>query len=81
MIIKDYGCGIPEHKLNNLFINFTKIAENADKNKNGVGLGLSICKSLIEKMAGKVTVESKVGRGTTFTINFLTNCKSEEEQR
>lgn len=46
--IRDYGVGIPRTKLKNLFLNFSKIEENASKNKNGVGLGLSICKNLID---------------------------------
>jgi K+-sensing histidine kinase KdpD len=40
--------GIPPEKLDHLFLNFCKIEENAEVNKNGVGLGLSICKNLIE---------------------------------
>lgn len=46
--VKDYGTGIPPEKMQNLFINFSKIEENSSNNKNGVGLGLSICKNLIE---------------------------------
>ena len=75
LIITDFGCGIPENKLESLFINFSKIAENSGQNINGVGLGLSICKNLIEQMAGSVAVESKVGKGTIFNITFLTECK------
>lgn len=39
-----------------------------------MGLGLSICKNLIENMAGSVNVVSKLGEGTTFTISFKTTC-------
>jgi K+-sensing histidine kinase KdpD len=46
--IKDEGCGIPEEDQDKLFINFNKVSANSGKNKHGVGLGLSICKSLIE---------------------------------
>jgi K+-sensing histidine kinase KdpD len=46
--VKDYGMGIPADKLKCLFLNFCKIEENAEVNKSGVGLGLSICKNLIE---------------------------------
>jgi signal transduction histidine kinase len=62
--VKDYGMGIPPDKLNHLFLNFSKIEENSIANKNGVGLGLSICKNLIEQMGGSVKVKSAVGRGT-----------------
>jgi hypothetical protein len=43
-------------------------------NKQGTGLGLSICKKLIEQMGGKVEVSSKLGAGTTFTVNIKTKC-------
>ena len=49
-------------------------------NKNGVGLGLSICKNLIEQMAGSVDVESKEGFGTKFIVNFSTSCLLENEK-
>ena len=68
--IQDFGCGIPKENINKLFIDFSKIEESASKNKHGVGLGLSICKSLIEQMNGSVKIESEEGHGTTFTINF-----------
>ena len=45
-----------EESVGKLFIDFNKMEENAQYNKNGVGLGLSICKKLIEHMAGSVTV-------------------------
>ena len=50
-------------------------------NKNGVGLGLSICKNLIEQMAGSVSVESNVNLGTKFTINFKTTCVNAAQER
>lgn len=75
MIVQDFGCGMSQEAISKLFIDFNKIEENASLNRNGVGLGLSICKLLIEQMAGSVRVESKLGEGTSFTISFLTTCK------
>jgi K+-sensing histidine kinase KdpD len=72
--IKDSGCGISPENIGRLFIDFSKMEESELLNKNGVGLGLSICKTLIENMAGSVNVQSKVGEGTTFTIRFKTTC-------
>jgi signal transduction histidine kinase len=73
--IQDFGCGIAPENLGKLFIDFSKMEDSASLNKNGVGLGLSICKVLIEHMAGKVDVKSKVGKGTVFTMTFKTTCK------
>ena len=55
--VKDYGIGIPIEKQASLFVNFSKIGDSS-LNKNGVGLGLSICKNLIEKMGGTIRLES-----------------------
>lgn len=47
---------------------FTRLEEHEDINKQGTGIGLSVCKNLIEKMGGKIKVESEVGVGTSFII-------------
>ena len=64
-----------QENLAKLFIDFNRLEENADLNRNGVGLGLSICKLLIERMAGSVHVESELNEGTTFRISLRTTCK------
>jgi len=58
MAIKDFGCGISQSQLDNLFINFSNLDEHRSKNPTGRGLGLSICKMIIEQMGGTVRVES-----------------------
>lgn len=78
--MQDFGCGIPPDRINTLFVNFNKIDEHQKRNKFGVGLGLSICKSLIEQMAGHVDVQSEVGKGTKFIINFKTVCQVSSER-
>ena len=60
--------GIPKSKLNSLFTNFGILNEHQDINPAGRGLGLSICKSIVEKIGGKVVVTSEQGEGSTFTI-------------
>lgn len=80
LIIQDFGCGIAPENLGKLFIDFSKMEDSASLNRNGVGLGLSICKILIEHMAGKVDVKSQVGKGTTFTLTFKTTCKLYREE-
>jgi two-component system sensor histidine kinase BarA len=64
--------GIAEENLEKLFINFGKLEEHDDINATGTGLGLSICKELIHQMGGKVSIESKVGKGSTFMIDLQT---------
>ena len=76
--IEDQGMGIPADKLDSLFINFCKISEHQSHNPAGVGLGLSICKDLIESMGGSVRVESVVNKGTKFIIRFKTKCQFQE---
>jgi K+-sensing histidine kinase KdpD len=44
VIVQDFGCGMSEESVSKLFIDFNTIEENAYQNRNGVGLGLSICK-------------------------------------
>lgn len=68
--IKDTGIGIKEEEIHKLFSTF----ERLDKRKNyaleGSGLGLSICKQILELMGGTITVTSEYGKGSTFTISI-----------
>lgn len=63
--IIDTGIGIAEESLEAIFETYTNISA---KNENSVGLGLSISKGLAELMKGKITVESKYGKGSIFSI-------------
>ena len=66
--VRDTGSGIPVEKLNNVFGRFEKL----DLLKQGFGLGLSICKSILDKMGGEIWVESELGVGSCFY--FLIPC-------
>lgn len=66
--VRDTGSGIPAEKLNNVFGRFEKL----DLLKQGFGLGLSICKSILDKMGGEIWVESELGVGSCFY--FLIPC-------
>lgn len=66
--ITDYGIGIPEDDLEHLFEPFHR-AKNADHIK-GTGLGLSIVKQCAEGLGGKIAVNSKVQKGSTFTVTL-----------
>ncbi|MBP1747120.1 MAG: sensor signal transduction histidine kinase [Deltaproteobacteria bacterium] len=67
--ITDTGIGIKDEDLDRIFEPFFTTKEK----EQGTGLGLSLCKRLIEANAGKIEVESKVGEGTTFTIMIPIN--------
>jgi signal transduction histidine kinase len=68
--VRDNGGGIPADKLHDIFKPFftTKLAD--EQGQGGTGLGLSLCKDIIESHAGRIRVESAVGKGTTFTLKF-----------
>ena len=68
LTIRDEGPGVPKHEQDKIFIDFRQI----DNNKDGLGLGLSICKNIVEKMGGTVTFESEEGCGSLFRIGFKT---------
>lgn len=60
--VTDTGCGIPPEKQADIFTRFVKLNNFAQ----GTGLGLPICKTIIDKMGGDIRVESEVGKGSTF---------------
>jgi len=66
--IADTGKGIPREKLDAVFQRFYQ-AE--DKPSEGTGIGLALCKTLVEQHKGSISVESEYRKGTTFTLSFL----------
>ncbi len=66
--IKDNGVGMSEEFVGNIFRIDSYKSTPGTNNEQGTGLGLILCKDFIEKNKGKITVESKLGEGTTFTI-------------
>lgn len=71
LTIRDTGCGIPADKLPRIFEPFytTKTGPDAS-GKGGTGLGLSLCRTIIEAHHGKIRVESTPGKGTAFTLKL-----------
>ena len=69
--IRDTGCGIPPENLSRVFEPFftTKTAESKSY-RRGSGLGLHVCRRLVEEQSGTIEVHSEVGRGTTFTLTL-----------
>ncbi|MEC2070641.1 ATP-binding protein [Alkalihalophilus marmarensis] len=71
--VKDDGLGIPENEMKNLFRKFYRI-DNSDRKKiGGTGLGLPICKEIVEAHNGTISVESKENEGSTFIIELPLN--------
>ena len=66
--VSDTGIGIPEEKLATVFQRFTQAETKASKGRGGTGLGLSISRRLAELMGGALTLDSKVGVGTTVRL-------------
>ncbi len=66
--VADTGTGIPEEARAYIFEPFRQVDNSITRENRGTGLGLSITKQLVELMEGQITLESEVGRGSTFTI-------------
>lgn len=67
--VKDTGCGIHPEDLHHIFKRFYR--SRYSKDTQGIGLGLPLVKSVVEAHGGTVEVDSRMGVGTTFTMNFL----------
>nr|MCS5551901.1 HAMP domain-containing histidine kinase [SAR324 cluster bacterium] len=68
--IEDSGCGIAEEEQQQIFEAFHQAESSADNLQNGTGLGLALAKSLVELLGGSVSIKSKYGTGSTFTLHF-----------
>jgi signal transduction histidine kinase len=64
--VRDHGEGIAPADLPKLFRKFSQVDSSATRKAGGTGLGLVICKGIIEQHAGKIWVESTPGQGSTF---------------
>lgn len=64
--VSDTGAGIPEEKLDQIFSRFVQLKGA----KQGIGLGLAICKGLVTKLGGEISATSKVGEGSTFRFKL-----------
>lgn len=68
--ISDTGIGIPEKDLRQIFENFYQVDSSLTRRHKGSGLGLSICKGLIDALHSRIHVKSTVGKGSTFSFDL-----------
>ncbi|MFH7026763.1 MAG: sensor histidine kinase [Heteroscytonema crispum UTEX LB 1556] len=70
--VSDKGCGIPLSEQSRIFEFFYRVDPSRTRSTGGTGLGLSIVKRLVERMGGRVTVQSEPGEGSTFIVKLPT---------
>ncbi len=70
LAVSDTGIGIPVDKLERIFDRFYQVDGSARRRHGGVGLGLALVREIVEAYGGRVTVESEVDRGSTFTAHI-----------
>ncbi|MFA7034634.1 MAG: response regulator [Bacteroidales bacterium] len=76
IFVSDTGCGIPKEDGDKIFVRFEKL----DSFKQGSGIGLSICKTIIERMGGTIDFTSEVGVGTIFMVEVPSEVVQREDQ-
>jgi PAS domain S-box-containing protein len=69
-VVEDTGIGIPENKLGAIFEKFTQADGSTTRRFGGTGLGLTICKQLVEIMGGEMRVKSQPGEGSQFSFTL-----------
>ena len=82
MQVKDSGAGIDPEDFSKLFNRFGKLHRTAKLNNEGIGLGLTIVKEIVEKCGGTIGVKSEgINRGSLFFFNMnMEVCKEQEEE-
>lgn len=68
--VTDNGIGIPPTRYNEIFESFYQVDNSLSRHYQGLGIGLSICKGLLNMMGGRISVDSQVGAGSTFTFDI-----------
>lgn len=70
MFVRDTGVGIPEEDVGRVFNRFEQVDNRLSSTTTGTGLGLAITQNLVEKMGGRIHVQSQFGEGTIFTVQM-----------
>ena len=69
-MVSDTGIGIPDEKIQDLFQPFTQVSGGFTRRYEGAGLGLAICKRLVDLMGGGLAIDSRAGKGTTIMFSL-----------
>ena len=70
LCVEDTGVGIPPQALGRVFERFYQVEGSGERRPGGVGLGLAICKSIVDSHGGRISVESAPGKGARFTVTL-----------
>ena len=66
--VRDQGRGIPANMLEAIFERFEQVEASDSREKGGAGLGLAICRSIVERLGGRIWAESTLGSGSSFFV-------------
>ena len=78
--VSDTGMGIPPEAISHVFERFYRVDKARSRQSGGSGLGLAIVRSIVERNNGQIHLQSTLGKGTTFTVEFPCFDIDEEEQ-
>ena len=68
--VRDRGLGIPDHEQERIFEKFYRLDPDMTRGVGGTGLGLYICRELVQRMEGRISVNSREGKGSTFFVEL-----------
>jgi signal transduction histidine kinase len=70
IVVQDWGAGIAESELSHLFYRFHRVESDRNRHSGGAGLGLAIAQAITQAHGGQISVQSQVGKGSTFTVQL-----------
>jgi signal transduction histidine kinase len=70
IVVQDWGAGIAKSELSHLFYRFHRVESDRNRHSGGAGLGLAIAQAITQAHGGQISVQSQVGKGSTFTVQL-----------